>query len=61
MENIIGGLVANELEILDREGVEYTVINATQVDYYNVYDVRIEGKDLDVERAQDVLYRAAIY
>ena len=36
MENIIGGLVANELEILDREGVEYTVINATQVDYYNV-------------------------
>lgn len=61
MENIIGGLVANELEILDREGVEYTVINATQVDYYDVYDVRIEGKDLDVERAQDVLYRAAIY
>ena len=61
MENIIGGLVANELEILDREGFEYTVINATQVDYYDVYDVRIEGKDLDVERAQDVLYRAAIY
>lgn len=61
MENIIGGLVANELEILDREGVEYTVINATQVDYYDVYDVRIEGKDLDVEIAQDVLYRAAIY
>lgn len=61
MENIIYGLVSNELEILDKEDIKYTVINATQVDYYDVYDVRIEGKDLDVERAQDVLYRAAIF
>lgn len=61
MENIISGLVSNELEILDMEGIKYTVINATQVDYFDVYDIQIEGNDLDFERAQDVLYRAAIY
>ena len=58
MENVFCCLTSNELEILDEEGIKYTIVNATQVDYYDVYDVYIEG---EIERALDVLYKAAIY
>ena len=46
MENIIKNVLMHDLMILDREGIEYTILNINHRNGYDLYDIRINGDEL---------------
>lgn len=46
MENIIKNVLMHDLMILDREGIEYTILNIDHKNGYDVYEIRIDGDEL---------------
>lgn len=46
MENIIKNVLVQDLIILDREGIEYSILNINHRNGYDVYEIRIDGDEL---------------
>ena len=46
MENIIKNVATHELMILDREGIEYTILNIEHKSFYDLYEIRIDCDEL---------------
>lgn len=46
MKNIIKNVLMHDLMILDREGIEYTILNINHRNGYDVYEIRIDGDEL---------------
>lgn len=46
MENIIKNVMWSDLMILDREGIEYTILNIEHRSFYDYYEIRIDGDEL---------------
>lgn len=46
MEYIIENVLAHDLMILNREGIEYTILKSKHMDGYDVHKIRIDGDEL---------------
>ena len=46
MENIIKNVLMHDLMILDREGIEYTILSIDHRNGYDAYEIRIDGDEL---------------
>ena len=57
MENIIKNALMQDLMILDREGIEYTILNINHRNGYDAYDIRIDSDELYYKMALHAIRR----
>ena len=57
MKNIIKNVLMHDLMILDRDGIEYIILNINHKNGYDVYEIKIDGDEPYYNMALDAIRR----